>query len=820
MSISNPGQILHWLGGPIDVHVEIDTGLAGATFGIWDTGTWEVSTWGSEDPEWTDISEFVEGVQITQGRERWGQRFEAGSCTIILNDTDGRFTPESGVNPFHLPFRPGRRVRVVAIPDTTTGVKVPIFTGSIDSSFDSYDEAGFNLTTTINCIDYMGTWANHDPPALITPTGVESTDERVISALDRMGWPDDAEHRDIQTGVHSMQSSHLAQSTLEECARAADAEGGDFFCSKDGKAVFKARDWLTTDERSILVQGYLGYDSYVHFEDDFTGTVIDPLKWNNLNTDDDAFASEITQNDALFIEHTGAYQGVESDEQFNLAHTRITFQMSLGEATSTSFYECAFFSDAFWVGLFHDLDGVDEKTIVLGNFLSGHELTYDPDVHKWFRIDFTDTQATYYWSTDGITWTEEFTDTFDPSDVGTLVFDAGEGGVTTVTTPASLDDLLIEQIGNQAHVVSVEPSWELARVINQVRFARVGSTMQEVEDESSQANFDIRDYERTDFQNNTDAEVLFLAERYLAQFKDSRPRLDRITINGVDDPDNKDLNRLFWDSELGDLLQVNVAPAWGWNYERQVQVMGMHHDITPEDWTLTFMLDDALTGIDVARDFMVDLLNPLAWWKFAEVGGTSTADASGNGHTLTWSGTPTLTGTGGPNGTGLVTLDGTDDFATVASEAALELRQDMTIEFWFRPHDIAGTYQGVLTCRATNDPLYEVSYRPDGYVFLFPTSAAGAGVAMAGLVPANTWTHVVIVIDWSDTTRTLRFYKNGAALAENEYSYLPAAAARVINIGRRAVANDQYFDGDLAEMVIYNRILTPQQIQNLYNSMY
>ena len=65
--------------------------------------------------------------------------------------------------------------------------------------------------------------------------------------------------RDIQTGDHNVTGSTLSDTTLEECQQAADAEGGVFFCSKDGLAIFKNKDWLTTDTRSTVVQGYVGY---------------------------------------------------------------------------------------------------------------------------------------------------------------------------------------------------------------------------------------------------------------------------------------------------------------------------------------------------------------------------------------------------------------------------------------------------------------------------------------------------------------------------------------------------------------------------------
>src|SRR5690606_11582850 len=119
--------------------------------------------------------------------------------------------------------------------------------------------------------DFMADWQAFNPLALETPTGVQRTDQRVAAALDRLGWPE--EDRDIQVGEHTMQSSFLAQSVLEECQRAAESEGGAFFCGPDGKAVFKARDWLTTDERSTTIQGYLGYEQIPEVEEPKTAHI-------------------------------------------------------------------------------------------------------------------------------------------------------------------------------------------------------------------------------------------------------------------------------------------------------------------------------------------------------------------------------------------------------------------------------------------------------------------------------------------------------------------------------------------------------------------
>lgn len=625
------------------MRVEIDAGLAGATFGLWDDGTWDESTWGSDDPAWTDITAYVHSITIDRGIERWGQRYETGTFSIVVDNTTGIFSPESGVaSPWHLPFQPGRRVRVVAIPDPDTGTKVPIVTGSIDASFDAFADGGFDLTTTIPCVDYMALWGNHNPAALDTPTGVEATSERVATALDRMDWPDDADHRDIQTGDHTMQSSHLAQTVLEECGRAADAEGGAFFCSHDGKATFKARDWLITDARSTTIQGYIGYD-------------------------------EIP----------------------------------------------------------------------------------------------TDAQGAY------------------------------------------LEDL--------------QTSWERARVVNRVQFARIGSTMQQVDDAASQSIHDVRSYQRTDLQNNSDGEVLALAERYLQMFKQSRMRIDAVTIAAVADPGNEDLNRLIWDTRFGDLISVKGQTAHGWDIERELQVMGIHHEITGDEWRVTLSLDDAMTTVLGGRDVLMAQLAPVAWWKFNETSGTTSADSAGN-HDLTWPNgvTQNIVGPLGSSDGAVELAPGSSQYATVANEGDLELLADMSIEAWVQIDSTAGQ-EVIISCAALggDDYLYHIEYDGGvGQVRFRPNADPDHPLQFAVDLEDGEWHHIVVTVEWTGSGRIIKVYLDSVLKITGTPTYEPGALTRVINVGRNAELGLIYYGGDISELTIFDYALTADDVFNLFQSSY
>lgn len=655
--LTMPGQVLRWVGGKIDIRVAIATNLDPEGAALYDEALYDESFYASENLAWEDISEFVEQITYRRGAERWDSRFTTGTGTIVLDNTTGLFTPiGDGANPWSLPFRPGRLVRVTAHPDPTSEDEVVLFTGRIDSSEDEFDDAGFLLTTTLMLFDVLGDLAGINPPALESATGVQSTHARVNAALDRAEVP--SEVRDIQTGEHTMQTSFLAQSVLEECQRAADAEGGAFFALGDGTLVFKARDWLISDERSVQVQGYLGYDT----------------------------------------------------EQ-------------------------------------------------------------DPDVPH-----------------------------------------------------AAIED--------------VETSWELARVRNDISYARSEGTVQRVFDEDSIVKYGSgagageglrspRTYQRFDLHNNSDDEVLFLAERDLKMSKEARIRVESVQIIANDDPDNEDLNRLFYDAQLGDLLSVKVKTGHGWSFERLVTLLGESGVITAEDWKVVFTVDDSPINFLTTRDVLMARLAPVAWWRFEESGGTTTADETGNGHGLTWSGGAVLSPSGGPisGGFGYATLDGSNDSADAgSSHADFALSDgDYSVEVWLNPDGDGDSIQPILWIFGAPmaEPVIEITYGTSlSNVMAWHRNTDGSITpGNSAVIPVGQWSHVVVTNQKSGSSQVVKGFVNGVQVFANTYGF----AAEGVTDGFVQIGTEfdfAWFKGDLSEMTIFDRALSAADVLDLYSVSY
>lgn len=205
---------------------------------------------------------------------------------------------------------------------------------------------------------------------------------------------------------------------------------------------------------------------------------------------------------------------------------------------------------------------------------------------------------------------------------------------------------------------------------------------------------------------------------------------------------------------------------------------------------------------------------PEAWWRFS--GAAANVDESGNGHTLTWSGSPVTQRPGVWSVDQGVLLDGVNDFATAALEADLEIRDDMSIEFWFKP-DATTPAEGecIVSVKGTDD-LYTIVY-DDGSLIFYPTDAGGGGAFLAyqQLTPGQ-WHHVVVTIAWG-AYREIICYVDGELQSSAIFPFLPAVGVRTFRIGSFD-GTQGWFSGDLSELAIWTRVLSGVEASEHYDS--
>ena len=208
--------------------------------------------------------------------------------------------------------------------------------------------------------------------------------------------------------------------------------------------------------------------------------------------------------------------------------------------------------------------------------------------------------------------------------------------------------------------------------------------------------------------------------------------------------------------------------------------------------------------------------------------GTSWTDLSGNGNTGTL-----VNGVGysGSNG-GSLSFDGTNDYVTTPITTTY---QNFTLNCWFYNTSSSKTGRALISKNSyfatkTNDwPVNlalnnlgtTVSIRITSGTSFFVTTPSTGSIISAALSSLNTWYNVSATYD----KQNLNLYLNGvlANTTPNTIS-LPNNTGRVWTIGRTAIENgggagDTQYNGNIAQVSIYNKALTEAEVSQNFNAL-
>ena len=217
-------------------------------------------------------------------------------------------------------------------------------------------------------------------------------------------------------------------------------------------------------------------------------------------------------------------------------------------------------------------------------------------------------------------------------------------------------------------------------------------------------------------------------------------------------------------------------------------------------------------GVAVTVSNVTVSSNLIAAYAFEEGTGTTTADATGKGHTGTISGASWTTA--GKNGRAL-SFDGINDWVTIADANDLDLTNGMTLEAWVKPNGLAGW--NTILLKEANSTLAYALYANDGNPWPAVTIRIGNGDYSAvgtSRLPLGIWTHLAATYDGT----TLRLYVNGTQVGSRPQTGNMNATNRALRIGGNAVWTDEFFNGLIDDVRVYNRALTAGEIQTDMNT--
>ncbi len=214
------------------------------------------------------------------------------------------------------------------------------------------------------------------------------------------------------------------------------------------------------------------------------------------------------------------------------------------------------------------------------------------------------------------------------------------------------------------------------------------------------------------------------------------------------------------------------------------------------------------------------------YWKLDDGSGTSAADASTNGNTGTLTNGPTWT-TGQIGGA--VSFDGSNDCIDVGTTSQFQFANtSFTVTGWFKsgPSDTGGVF--MAQGGAIGVGGWYVGLQPSTAGQLVGTikntdSQQSSKVQTTGGMNDNQWHHFAVIITTNTSTYTgnnIVIYADGTArpVTSNSDStsggyQIPSVSAK---IGTRNNCSDTFFKGSLDEVRVYNRVLSSDEVSNLY----
>ena len=239
----------------------------------------------------------------------------------------------------------------------------------------------------------------------------------------------------------------------------------------------------------------------------------------------------------------------------------------------------------------------------------------------------------------------------------------------------------------------------------------------------------------------------------------------------------------------------------GWAFSSWSDGGARSHDIVAPDSATTYTAR-------FVRDSAPPVPGLVAAYGFDEATGLTVGDRSPSGNTGTISGaTRALAGRFG----GGLSFDGVNDWVTVPDAPSLDLTTGMTLEGWVRPTAGGSSWRTLILKEQAGNLIYglysnEDSARPSGHVFVGGGDRDTRGTAPVAL---NAWTHLASTYDGS----VLRLFVNGVQVSTRALAGPIAASTGALRIGGNAVW-PEWFQGLIDEVRVYNRALTPAEIQS------
>ena len=162
-----------------------------------------------------------------------------------------------------------------------------------------------------------------------------------------------------------------------------------------------------------------------------------------------------------------------------------------------------------------------------------------------------------------------------------------------------------------------------------------------------------------------------------------------------------------------------------------------------------------------------------------------------------------------------IEFDGVDDYINCGNDSVLDVGNNITVNSWFYVNSTS-SYQIIAAKVVTDYSLgWEIANSSGSFRVTFRPSATSINL-IAGSLSVGNWYMGTMTFD----NTTTRLYLNGVQVGSTT-SGGPVIlnSTKELTIGRRDPSlGAGYYNGNLAQVSMYNRALTPQEIQQNFNA--
>lgn len=590
---------------------------------------------------WTDVSADVRSLSIRRGRSSELDRFTTGSASVVFGNADRKYDPEYSAGTYYGKLTPGRPIRIKAQP--SGGSTSSIFFGFVDQWNQQYahpSEAIATVTASdafkmLNLVDLPSYWEYRiraDGPTHWFRFDDGSTPSR---AFDTVTGGSQGSWRLVSTGAETVGAS-TSSLVSGDSSVSAQFDGTKFVEFPDELFAFNINDataktiefWMQTSTTANGSYGILykpGYEFTLAVGMSVSGGVgtlqgqVGSVGGPNLAT---AFTSTVQVNDGrphhVVLRSSSStpfdqfwVDGVQATTSASFTTTApLPVKISVGQGFTSSATSTYNFTSPF-TGVIDELvmyetkalssgDVADHYAIGTGTYLSGQ--TADARISSLLTM--------VGWPSDGknlttATGTVQAIDTegktlldalqeCETADQGRLFID-GAGRVAFISSNAlaatatyNTSQRTYGDGTGEKPYTDLEFVYNDQLIKNRVVVGRANGATVTVNDTTSQGQYFIRTDSQSGYINDTDGQVVDIANVRLAVYAQPSLRIQTLGLNPR--ADTTIYTGLIGD-EIGTRITVKRRPqSIGSAISRELLIEGVAHDVAPQGWESIYNL--------------------------------------------------------------------------------------------------------------------------------------------------------------------------------------------------------------------------------------